>query len=155
MSTDWQELWKFVVAQFPCGSDSIHGPEHWRRVERNGVWLATSTGADLVVVRLFALFHDSRRVNEYVDDGHGLRGANLAGQLRGKFYELPDSAFDKLEYACIWHTESIHHDDPTIGTCWDADRLDLGRVGTLPDPSFMSTNAGKHAARHGLTPHAS
>jgi uncharacterized protein len=36
---------------------------------------------------------------------------------------------------------------PTIGTCWDADRLDLGRVGARPDPKYMSTEARKRAAR--------
>jgi uncharacterized protein len=34
---------------------------------------------------------------------------------------------------------------PTIGVCWDADRLDLTRVGIMPDPEFFSTAAGKEA----------
>lgn len=36
--------------------------------------------------------------------------------------------------------------DPTIGCCWDADRLDLGRVGKKPDPAYMSTMLGRSAA---------
>ena len=31
----------------------------------------------------------------------------------------------------------------TIQTCWDADRLDLGRVGMMPDPRFLSTEIAK------------
>jgi hypothetical protein len=38
-------------------------------------------------------------------------------------------------------------DDPTIGTCWDADRLDLVRVGTQSEPSYMSTEFGSEIAR--------
>jgi len=30
-------------------------------------------------------------------------------------------------------------DDVTIGTCWDADRLDLGRVSIKPEAKHMST----------------
>jgi hypothetical protein len=55
-----------------------------------------------------------------------------------------------LETACVWHTEEKHHTDPTIGTCWDADRLDLGRVGMIPNARFMSTAFGKEIADHGV-----
>ena len=42
----------------------------------------------------------------------------------------------------------MQNDDAiTIGTCWDADRLDLGRVGIIPSSDFMSTQAGKESAR--------
>jgi uncharacterized protein len=33
--------------------------------------------------------------------------------------------------------------DITIQTCWDADRLDLGRVGTTPDPARLCTAAAR------------
>jgi hypothetical protein len=33
--------------------------------------------------------------------------------------------------------------DPTVQTCWDADRLDLGRVGIKPHPDFLSPFAAK------------
>jgi uncharacterized protein len=36
--------------------------------------------------------------------------------------------------------------DNTIQTCWDADRLDLGRVGIVPDPSRLCTAAAKEPA---------
>ncbi|MFO1095593.1 MAG: hypothetical protein U0992_20160 [Planctomycetaceae bacterium] len=57
-----------IADQFPLGRRSIHGPSHWERVDAWGQRLAASTpGADLVVVRLFAVFHDSRQVNEGAD----------------------------------------------------------------------------------------
>jgi hypothetical protein len=33
--------------------------------------------------------------------------------------------------------------NPTVGTCWDADRLDLDRVGISVDASYMSTEEGR------------
>jgi uncharacterized protein len=98
------------------------------------------------VVRLFALFHDSCRLNEGTDDGHGARGAAYAAKLRGSVYNLDETSFALLEEACVWHTDRDFSDHPTIGTCWDADRLDLGRVGMIPNPKFMSTPFGKEIA---------
>ncbi|MCB1209951.1 MAG: hypothetical protein KDK97_11515 [Verrucomicrobiales bacterium] len=129
---------------------SVHGPDHWRRVERNACILAARTGANINVVRLFALFHDSRRLNDGHDPDHGRRGADFATSVRGKWFDLPDDDFALLQYACIWHTDGHHHKDPTIGTCWDADRLDLGRVGMIPDPAYMSTPFGAEIAAHGV-----
>lgn len=147
-SIDFRRLWQHVSAQFPLSKRSDHGPGHWRRVERNGLLLATRTGADVTVVRLFALFHDSRRENEFTDRDHGKRGAQLAASLRGTLFDLPDEDFELLHYACTWHTDGHHHEHPTIGTCWDADRLDLGRVGIEPDAAFMSTGFGRIMAAH-------
>jgi uncharacterized protein len=33
--------------------------------------------------------------------------------------------------------------DITVQTCFDADRLDLGRVGKIPDPRLLCTDAAK------------
>ncbi|MCY2989975.1 MAG: hypothetical protein NTY19_19200, partial [Planctomycetota bacterium] len=96
--------------------------------------LATATAANIEVVQLFAVFHDSRRVNENTDYCHGLRGAELAGQLRGQLFDLPDADFDLLYQACADHTDGLTEADITVQCCWDADRLDLGRVRMTPDP---------------------
>jgi len=148
--TWYPDLWQHVIAQFACGVDSIHGPSHWKRVERNGLFIAERTGAIVDVVTLFALFHDSRRVNEDQDDGHGERGAAFAATLRGVMFDLPDPHFDLLHHACARHTDGQLSDDPTIGACWDADRLDLGRVGIIPSENFMSTVVGRVMVAHGL-----
>ncbi|MEP6668382.1 MAG: hypothetical protein ABJF10_04470 [Chthoniobacter sp.] len=149
MSIDWPALWKLVSDQFPLAHQSSHGPAHWRRVERNGLLLATRTGADVTIVRLFAIFHDSRRRNENHDPQHGQRGATLASEMRGEYFDLDEASFTKLIHACTWHTDEARNDDPTIGSCFDADRLDLGRVGIIPDPDFMSTEFGRTIARAG------
>lgn len=142
-------LWKRVIAECAPKWMSVHGPDHWRRVERNALILTTQTGADVDVVRLFALFHDSQRVDDGFDLEHGPRAAVYVRSLWGSAFELSDEAFEKLEYACEWHTTGLHHADPTIATCWDADRLDLGRVSIIPNEKYMSTAFGKEIARYG------
>lgn len=149
MEIDFPQLWDRVAAQFQGGPWSLHGPTHWRRVERNGLLLATRTQANVDVVRLFAVFHDSRRENEGTDDGHGARGAEFAQSLRGEAFDLSDEDFELLHYACTWHTHGTTHENVTIASCWDADRLDLGRVGVNPDPKRMCTPFGSEIARAG------
>jgi len=149
MEIDFPLLWATATARYHGSLYSIHGPAHWRRVEQNGLLLAQRTGADITVVKLFALFHDSMRINEGTDDGHGARGALYATELRGNLFTLDGARFALLRDACIGHTDEHHSDHPTIGTCWDADRLDLGRVGIIPDEAYMSTAFGKKIARAG------
>jgi uncharacterized protein len=106
-----------------------------------GFRLAESTGADPAVVELFAVFHDACRMNEDRDPDHGRRGAALAASLRGHVFDLPDPAFALLVTACTGHTDGRTEDHLTVQTCWDADRLDLGRVGISPDPGRLCTAA--------------
>ncbi len=153
LNTDFDNLWKLVSDQFHSPGYSLHATDHWRRVERNGLLLAPRSGADIRVVRLFAIFHDSCREHDGQDAGHGARGAAYAFVLRGTAYHLPDERFELLHYACNWHTDGQHHADPTIATCWDADRLDLGRVGITPDPTFMCTDFAKEIAASGSIEH--
>jgi uncharacterized protein len=55
---------------------------------------------------------------------------------------LTDAAWARIRR----HAEGHTSDDPTIGVCWDADRLDLGRVGMRPRARYMSTAAGRKLA---------
>jgi uncharacterized protein len=110
--------------------------------------VAESNGAaDVTVVRLFAILHDARRLNEGSDPDHGQRAANLAMELRGLQFELDDARLQILRTACLLHDRGQVSDDATIGACWDADRLDLPRVGIAPARRFMSTSAGRRRAR--------
>jgi uncharacterized protein len=120
-----------------------HGVVHWARVLENGLRIAESNGGDLEVVALFAVFHDSRRVNEYRDDDHGLRGAELARSLRGALVHLGDEQFEKLFDACRLHTNGLTTAEPTLQACWDADRLDLGRVGITPLRERLCSDAAR------------
>ena len=123
--------------------DGIHGSAHWARVRENGLRLAESTGARRDVVELFAFLHDARRRNESIDDGHGARGAGLARALRGDAFEIDEAGMALLVEACTAHTDGVLAEDPTLGTCWDADRLDLPRCGITPAPDRLSTEAAR------------
>lgn len=120
-----------------------HGIVHWARVLENGLRIADANGADRELVTLFAVFHDARRVNEDWDDDHGLRGAEFARSLRGDLIHLDDDRFELLFEACRLHTDGHTTGDRTLLACWDADRLDLGRVGVTPDPRRLGTKAGR------------
>lgn len=128
----------------PWGGD--HGVAHWARVYENGLRLAEETGAIVDVVRLFAVLHDSRRINEGTDPDHGPRAAEFARTLRGQLFVLPDHEFHLLHRACAGHTHERTHPDVTIRTCWDADRLDLGRVGITPHPKYLGTEIASRSA---------
>jgi uncharacterized protein len=128
----------------------IHGLPHWGRVLETGARLAAATGADPAVVRLFAVLHDARRESDGTDPDHGLRGAELAGRLRPRL-ALSDSQFSLLEFACAYHTEGMVEGDPTVQTCWDADRLDLWRVGIVPERSCLCTRAARDPEIHEWT----
>jgi uncharacterized protein len=132
-----------VLAECALSPEGIHGVAHWARVLENGLRLGETTGANLTVVRLFAVLHDSRRVNEGTDPDHGLRAAEFAAKLRGQLIRLPDPDFQLLWQACAGHTHQLTHPDVTIQTCWDSDRLDLARVGINPSPAYLSTAPAK------------
>jgi len=132
-----------ILDEYALPRDGDHGVAHWGRVLENGLRLAEETGANVEAVTLFAVFHDSKRVNEAVDLGHGQRGAEFASALRERIFDLSDDEFDLLYRACAKHTDGHIHDDITVQTCWDADRLDLGRVGITPHPGRLCTDAAK------------
>jgi uncharacterized protein len=132
-----------ILEQYWLPWDGTHGVARWARVLENGLRLAEMAGADIEVVQLFALFHDSQRVNEGTDVGHGYRGGGLAASLRGTHFHLSDERFDLLYLACAAHTDGLTEGNVTVQTCWDADRLDLGRVGIMPEPRRLCTRAAK------------
>ena len=123
-----------------------HGVAHWARVLDNGLRLANVTGANIEVVQLFAVFHDCKRVKETSDPDHGRFAAEFAVELRGQVFDLPDQTFGLLYRACAGHTHERTHLDITVQTCWDADRLDLGRVGVTPHARRLCTDAAKDPA---------
>ncbi len=143
MPLDIRRVLDSILEQYALPWNGDHGVAHWARVLENGLRLATTTGANVEVIRLFAVLHDSRRLNEATDPQHGPRAAEFAALLRGRAFELPDHEFRLLYRACAGHTHERTHPDITIQTCWDADRLDLGRVGIQPHPSRLCTASAK------------
>jgi len=139
---DIDRLVAAVHEQSPLHQSYIHGDQHWRAVAEVGLrLLPDNRRAEPLVVFLFALFHDARRVNEAEDPGHGERGAELAQELHGRYFRLPDEQFGRLLEACARHTDARFSDDPTVGVCFDSDRLNLWRVGTTPEARYLSTDS--------------
>jgi uncharacterized protein len=88
---------KTVLEDYALPTNGYHGVSHWARVLENGVRLAEETNANLQVVKLFAVLHDSRRLNESTDPEHGPRAAKFASELRGRVFDLDDHEF-RLPY---------------------------------------------------------
>jgi uncharacterized protein len=128
------------------GGRGIHGVVHWARVLENGLRIGAAVGANLTVVRLFAVFHDCRRRNDHHDPGHGARGGQVARDLRAEWLDVNDEELELLVYACDHHTDGLTEADPTVQACWDADRLDLPRCGIRVRPDRLCTDTARGLA---------
>jgi len=133
-----------ALAAAGCRS-GIHGDGHWRRVGEAGLFLAEHEGVSAHVVLLFAMLHDCRRENDGHDPGHGPRAAALAEQIGHEPLGLSADELATLAHAMRDHDRGRVTRDPLVGACWDADRLDLGRVGITPDPRLLSTGTAAGA----------
>ncbi|MFZ4534916.1 hypothetical protein [Propionivibrio sp.] len=129
--------------KFHLDWNGIHGVAHWARVRSNGLTLARRNGANPRVVEYFAFLHDVCRRNDGRDRSHGSRAAAFAEQIRDRHLVLDNGEFFVLVAAIDGHTHGKSHEDLTVQTCWDADRLDLGRVGIEPLPERLSTPEAK------------
>lgn len=124
----------------------IHGAHHWGRVRHHARALAVAREADVIVVELFAFLHDSQRHDDYEDRHHGERGAEYARALQGRYYDLGEKQLSQLTLAIRDHSGGEVSTDATIQSCWDADRLDLGRVGIRPQSRFLSDHGAARIA---------
>lgn len=141
-------LMQHIRAQFRLDWQGIHGAPHWARVMHHGLSLARNTRADVDVIRLFAVLHDSQRRHDGEDRAHGTRAARYAWLLRDDgLLHLSDERLDLLIDACRGHSDGLVDADLTVQICWDADRLDLERVGIRPDPRYLCTNAARKFER--------
>ena len=154
------ELMRVIREQYSCDWWGYHGVRHWARVRANtrlfrltepievgGRTVAFYSGQrekiDPLVCDLFAVFHDSCRVNEHEDPGHGGRGAVLAKRLKGRYFQASDEQMDLLVFACTHHTDGWRDGPPTVQACWDADRCDLPRVGIDVDQRRLCHPVGQ------------
>jgi uncharacterized protein len=150
------DLLQTLRQEYRLNWDGVHGIAHWRRVRQNGLRLAEMTGANTRVVELFAFLHDICRQNDIIDHGHGQRAADFAGSLPYVRSLLSPEEMDLLQQACAGHTRGQTEADLTVQVCWDADRLDLGRIGIYPDRRFLCSEAARRqeiidwAYRHSL-----
>ncbi|MEZ5010062.1 MAG: hypothetical protein R2753_18075 [Chitinophagales bacterium] len=137
------ELIYQLKLEFQLGWDSIHGIRHWKRVRENGLFLAEGTGADIKVIELFAFLHDIKREDEGYDPQHGERAAAFATSINNDILMLEQSQLALLNEACFYHHKGRTDGPLTARICYDADRLDLARVGIIPDPQYLCTKKAK------------
>lgn len=120
--------------------DGYHGPLHWQRVFLNASLICEAEGIDPLIPTCFAYLHDSCREDEGRDSGHGARAAHFGeGLLDQGLLPLSGGQFELLTYACRHHSGHLNEGEPEVVACWDADRLDLLRVGIVPDPERLAT----------------
>lgn len=129
--------------QEACGY--YHGPDHWGRVSQHAVATARSLGINPLIPHLFGMVHDSQREDEGHDPGHGPRAAAwVAEHAHDLFHFLSPQDIDLLALACELHSEGETEGPPQVQACWDADRLDLWRVGIEPNPRYLSCDYSKN-----------
>jgi len=141
--TDVAQVLQAARERFVLDLHGIHGPPHWHRVRENGLRVAKYSGADPLIVELFAFLHDCCREDDHGDPWHGERAAEFAQSLRGSVIHLDDADFMLLYLAIRNHSRGDTRGHVTVQTCWDADRLDLGRVGARPRAERLCTDFAK------------
>ena len=139
-----REVLRIVRERFRLEWRGIHGVAHWARVRLNGLTMAQMNGARLDVVESIALLHDSQRIHDGLDRKHGARGADFTLQLNSELLRLDRPGLEMLTYAVRHHSDGLIEADVTVQTCWDADRLDLGRVGIVPRPDKLCTEQARN-----------
>lgn len=138
-----QQLLELIKDTFQLNWKGVHGVSHWARVRVNGLLIAKQNGANPKIIELFAFLHDVKREAEFNDPDHGERAAHFIAALSNKFLGLNEQEKQLLCHACEFHSKGLVEGDLTIRTCWDADRLDLGRGGVRPDTKKLCTDIGK------------
>ena len=164
-----------IVTPYRSIDSCLHGPEHWRRVALFGGELARCNDLDVRArraVEIFAWTHDLARENDEADPEHGARGARLFRELAPSLFpELNEIDLDLIAGAIRLHNRGMTADEAVmtgelvvagegddrvitcVGSCWDADRLDLLRLGIMPHPDRMSTEAWEEVLPHALEWH--
>jgi uncharacterized protein len=124
--------------------NGVHSIRHWLRVMENGLTIASMNGASKKIIIAFSLFHDCRRHSESFDPLHGERASEYILKFKSSL-GLSEHELDLVTYAIKHHSDGRTSKDIHIGTCWDADRLDLMRIDTYPSKDFLSTDVAKEA----------
>ena len=128
------------IAEIHMKANVIHGINHVLRALIYAKIMASKIcPQNMNDILLGVILHDIGRRNDGVDQGHPLRGAILAKRLLKDNW--PNADKERILYAIEHHHKGLVTSDPVVGIIWDADRLDLGRVGLKIDTRRLSTIA--------------
>lgn len=140
----------------------LHGVAHWTRVHRYGLLLAETlelSESEKIAVALFGWTHDLARTDDGGGNQHSIDGAEYVAHVTNTlFSDFPKDTLTIVQNAIRYHSDGMNAEEAlyslslandsswsrsailnTIGCCWDADRLDLLRLGIVPRESKMST----------------
>ena len=127
MSEEHDSLVREIIGKSNSFRSLIHGIIHWRRVERNGVFLSKELGIDPTVPILFAYCHDSKRKRDCFDKMHGERAAAFVEGNPALRESLSTATIEELAFACRFHSHHSTAPSETIGVRIPADSDGLGR----------------------------
>ena len=121
---------------------TLHGDDHWRCVAATGLALAPWLGdVDRTLVFCFGLLHDTRRRTDSFDPSTALARRRSRTSCAKRRARPRRRTIREPHGGARRPRERLVSTDPTIGTCWDADRLHLPRVGIRPRRELVSTEA--------------
>lgn len=146
ISPVFQQHLCFTYKHFTHKNSIVHGLNHWQNVWHNALFLSEKEGVDALVPQLFAVTHDFQRLTDSVDPQHGPRAARLIQNNKALQQALTAQQLKDLVYACQTHTGGKRAPNIVVGICWDADRLDITRVGIRLDAQYLTTQTAKAIA---------
>lgn len=139
----------------------IHGERHWSHVNHLGMKLADLMKLNPIqkrCVEVFSWTHDLARKDDNGGNEHAIEGARyFAREVVTLFPDIDEIQIEIIAAAIKYHSDglcseeahhmgffehiNVHKEDVIriIGCCWDADRLDLIRLGIPPREKYMST----------------
>ncbi len=128
-----------------CRGLGLHGISHLRRVAILSGRLAEAVGEDVESAVVMGFLHDCARRNDGNDLEHPHDSAVLARGLIERFF--PHLEVDRICDAIEGHAGGEVTTDPLTACLWDADRLELKRIGRTIDLELLSTKVAKRLAR--------
>jgi len=142
------EIWSKVleveaicIAFCHSSETETHGLPHLRNVSYTAGRIASAVNEDIEAAVVAGFLHDCARQDDNGGREHAYESALMARGIIQEHY--PHLEVERL-YACIaLHADGKVTEDMLIGSVWDADRLDLARIGIEVREEFLSTLIAK------------
>lgn len=136
-----REVEALSFTSLECLSTNIHGVQHLRQVAFLAGRFAYSLNVDYKTAIIGGYLHDCARSDDGGGNSHAHESAFLAKRIIETNWSSTD--IDKIFYAIYYHADGLNTNDPFIGCIWDADRLNLVRLGLIPKVELLSTEFAK------------
>ena len=127
-----------------CKGLGLHGMSHLRRVASTAGRIASLISEDVEAAVVTGFLHDCARTDDGGGTSHAHDSACVAKNILPTCY--PHLDVDRLCAGIAGHADGVVTDDLLIGSVWDADRLDLVRLGIEVDLGLLSTSVARRVA---------